>query len=65
MNELIGLRFNGGPMDGATQSVNEEWPPADVIRLDDHPEGEYHKVRQSQLPAGLQGVMRGAEYEWR
>jgi hypothetical protein len=63
--ETFAMRFKGGPYDGKTQffsSLIFDWPlPTDVYPSD---EGEYHKVSESSLTEPMEGIMRGANYEW-
>lgn len=66
--ETFGMRYSGGPFDGDTMLVEpgtplHRWPLVD--RVDLAGGGHYVKVRESQLPDPIPGVMRGAEYEWR
>lgn len=62
MSEQLALRMNGGPWAG-TRLVEMDWPAPDALP-DPEARGEYRKISQSQLPQPIQGIVRGAEYEW-
>lgn len=71
MTETILLRFNGGPLDGDTRSVEGSWPPPANIVVEAVEgvveDATYRKTNESQLPddvAEHPGILRGAEYQW-
>lgn len=63
VSETLLLRLNDGPHPG-TRTVDSAFMPWPLPESLDDDGGQYVKVSESQLPEGVPGVLRGAEYDW-
>lgn len=61
--EIFLIRTVGGPWPGDRQS-DGPWPLPDELPPLGPWSGRYVKTAESQLPANVPGVIRGATYEW-
>lgn len=62
MEEVIAVRFEGGPLAG-TNTARMSWPPPDTLASPGS--GVYEQVSRSELVDPMPGVMRGVLYRWK
>jgi len=60
--ETIAIELKNGPAQGR-RVILAPWPLPKTILVDGFP-GAYVKVAESQLPAGMPHIIRGATFKW-
>ena len=61
--EVVIIELEGGPIPGRATVEAPEWPLPRLIEVVGEA-GAYVKFRESQLPAGIPGILRGASFKW-